>query len=163
MRFFLISLFLAPAFAMAQTAIGTFKDWQAFHTVQNGQKICYMASFPTKSGGNFKSRGKPYMLVTTHKGSAPEVSVSSGYPYKDASTVQATANSGQKFTFFTTQDTPKIAWLKDSAADKAAIAAMKKGASFSAKGFSKIGSHSVDTFSLMGFTSAYNAISNACR
>ena len=43
------------------------------------------------------------------------------------------------------------------------IAAMKRGSQLKVRGTSTRDTYSLDTYSLLGFTAAYNAMLNACK
>ena len=66
----------------------------------------------------------------------------------------------QEFDLFTKNDG---AWNYDRSNDRAMVAAMKRGLSMVITGRSSRGTVTTDTYSLRGFTAAYNAISDACR
>ena len=55
------------------------------------------------------------------------------------------------------------AWNYDTKADRSMIKAMKAGSRMVVKGRSQRGTQTTDTYSLSGFTAAFNAISNACK
>lgn len=156
-----ISFFALPAFT--QSAHGVFGKWNVYSLNKNGEKICYLASFPTKKTGNYKSRGKPYALVTYRKNKKPEVSFSSGYPYKDNSNVRVSIDQKNIYQFFTTSETPKVSWAKDSPTDIKVIENMKSGHNLKAKGTSQLGTFSEDVFSLSGFTKAYKKAKSMCN
>lgn len=65
---------LANMPAQAQSAeprlISTHGDWAAYVMTEDGNKVCYMASTPTKAQGNYTRRGEIFMLVT-HRPGAP--------------------------------------------------------------------------------------------
>ena len=54
------------------------------------------------------------------------------------------------------------AWAKDSATDEKLVAEMKKGSTAVLLGTSARGTKTTDTFSLKGFSKAYDAINKAC-
>jgi hypothetical protein len=153
---------LLPTQALAQTPqfLGTFRDWNVYAFTENGNKICYMASEPTKQEGNYTRRDNPAVLVTRRPGPkvVDEVSVQPGYNYLDGSEVEVTIDSN-KFMLFTRGE---HAWTKSEDADKALIAGMKRGSDMSVRGTSVKDTYSVDTYSLMGFTKAYEAMVAAC-
>lgn len=161
-----LSLILILTFSSAsyaQTLKGEHKAWSVFTVKQSGEKICYITSSPIKKTGNYKRRGEPYLLVTYRGKGISEVSSSSGYPYKKNSKVDLSLNKKASFKLFTSSDTPKMAWAKDVSEDKRIISSMKKGSKLTIKGFSKLGTYSLDTYSLMGFTKAYNKMTSLCR
>ena len=111
------------------------KAWSVFSTKQGNEKICYITSSPISKTGNYTRRGEPYALVTYRGDGVSEVSISSGYPYKNKSSVALSVDKKKDFSLFTTNETPKISWARDSSGDKAIITAMKAGVRMSAKGF----------------------------
>ncbi len=141
----------------------TFKDWTVFTVMQDGDKVCYMTSTPTKEEGNYKRRGEPYLLVTYRGKGLSEVSVSSGYPYKKGSEVKVKIDQRLSKDLFTSEDTPRIAWAKTSDDDKSIVANMKKGFKLTARGTSQLGTYSEDTYSLSGFTNAHKHMVSLCN
>jgi hypothetical protein len=56
-----------------------------------------------------------------------------------------------------------MAWAKDSKTDQEIISKMKAGNRLTSKGYSKLGTYSEDTYSLAGFTAAFNQMSKSCQ
>ena len=152
--------FAAPASAQGIERIGDFGGWSAYRFQENGQKTCYMASAPSKDEGDYQKRGKIYARVTHRpaESTRDEVSVLAGYTYKDKSFVTATIGN-KTFDLFTDKDT---AWAPDVTTDSQLVKAMKAGQNMIVRGTSSRGTETKDTYSLIGFTKAYNAISKAC-
>lgn len=151
---------LGPAAAQGIQRIGDFEDWSAFQFTEDGKPACYMASQPKKAEGDYTKRGDIYAIVT-HRPSEDrrdEVSIVAGYPYKKDSSVEV-AVGDRTFQLFTQDDS---AWAPDKDGDRALIQAMIKGTSMVVKGTSSRGTLTTDTYSLRGFTRAYQAISKAC-
>jgi hypothetical protein len=146
--------------AAAQEVVGTHGDWIVYAYQENGQKVCYIASRPSKEAGTFKKRGDPYATVTLRGGAkgSEEVSVTAGYPFKEGSRVEAEIG-GAMFSLFTENE---WAWTQNEAADKQMVAAMVKGTTMKVRGESRIGTNSIDTYSLKGFTAARNEMTKAC-
>jgi invasion protein IalB len=148
--------------AVAQTPefLGAHRDWNVYAFTQDSQKICYMASEPTKQEGDYTRRGNPAVLVTRRPGSpaVDEVSVQPGYSYREGSEVEVEIG-GREFMMFTRGE---HAWTKSQDADEALINAMKRGSNMTVRGTSLKGTYSLDTYSLLGFTAAYEAMVNAC-
>lgn len=161
-----LGLALLLAIGLATTAsaqepqvIGTFRDWKAYVYQSGSQKVCYMASSPKKAEGNYSSRGKIWMLVTRRSpGPKDVVSVITGYNYKADSGVRVAVGT-REFSLFTQGDT---AWTRQASDDAAMVAAMKAGVDMVVFGTSERGTDTRDTYSLLGFTAAYDAISQAC-
>ncbi|MGD9539263.1 MAG: invasion associated locus B family protein [Alphaproteobacteria bacterium] len=141
----------------AQEVVATHGDWIVYTYQENGQKVCYIASRPSKAEGTFKKRGEPYATVTRRQG-AEEVSVTAGYPFKEGSRVEA-AIGGTMFNLFTENE---WAWTQNDAADKQMIAAMERGSAMTVRGESQLDTRSIDTYSLKGFTAARKAMAGAC-
>ena len=161
-----IALFLTPVLSFAAAAqapefLGTHRDWNVYAFTENSEKICYMATEPKKQEGDYTRRGNPAVLVTRRPGPkvVDEVSVQPGYSYKEGSEVQVGVDKS-KFALFTRGE---HAWTKSEDADRALINAMKRGSEMTVRGTSAKGTFSVDTYSLLGFTAAYQAMMDACR
>jgi invasion protein IalB len=149
--------------AAAQTPefLGSHRDWNVYAFTDDGQKICYMASEPKKQDGDYTRRGDPAMLVTRRPGSpaVDEVSVQPGYTYLEGSEVKVDIGRNE-FMLFTQGE---HAWTKSAQADQALIEAMKDGSQMTVRGTSAKRTYSLDTYSLLGFTAAYQAMVDACR
>lgn len=143
----------------AQEFVSSHGNWHVFSVQKGGEKVCYIASEPTKSTGTFSNRGTPYLLVTSRNAKTDEVSVSSGYGYKVDSKVQIEVDN-TKFDLFTKED---VAWAYDSAQDAQIVTAMKKGSRITVRGTSPKDTFSLDTYSLSGVTAAYNKMKASCK
>ena len=160
--FFVTALFIGFGFTShAEQPLGSFGAWDTFTEREGKNLICYMASEATKARGNYKKRGKTYMIVTHRPAekSSNVVSIEAGYTYKKESEVELIIgkNTTKLFTSGTT------AFAYDSKADDDLVKAMIRGAGMTIKGFSARGTQTTDTYSLKGFTAAYKAISAACK
>lgn len=158
-------LALLPSLASAQNGtpqfVETFRDWNLY-SYDNGQgQVCYIASEPTKEEGNYTRRGPAAVLVAKLPMDAPneQVSVQPGYSYLEGSNVEVTI-SDQTFVMFTRGE---HAWAVTSDDDQKLISAMKSGSEMSVRGTSVKDTYSIDTYSLLGFTAAYQALQNACK
>lgn len=151
----------APAAAQEPLAIGRNNDWVAYTYLDQGKKVCYMASAPTKSEGNYSKRGHVYALVTHHhvEKSSGVVSIVTGYDYKPGSNVSVEIG-GKTFTLFTEGDR---AWSSDTGTDKAIVDAMVKANAMTVEGVSARGTKTRDTYSLRGFTATKKLIDRACN
>lgn len=154
-------LLLLGSDARAEQPLGSFGAWDTFTEREGKNLICYMASEATKARGNYKKRGKTYMIVTHRPAekSSNVVSIEAGYTYKKDSEVDVIIgkNTTKLFTSGTT------AFAYDSKADDGLVKAMIRGAGMTVKGTSLRGTPTTDTYSLKGFTAAYKAISAACK
>ncbi len=87
-----------------------------------------------------------------------EVSVDPGYTYLDGSTVEIEVDR-RKFVLFTRGE---HAWTPKEQDDQNLINTMKRGVNMTVRGTSSKNTYSLDTFSLLGFTAAYDAMTEAC-
>ena len=158
---FIFTLLLAsPAMASEPSVLSVHGDWTAYTFMEGKNKVCYMASQPTKATGNYTQRGEIFALIT-HRPSEDSKNVFSyvtGYNYKAGSDVTATIGN-KKFVLFTHQD---MAWTRDDRTDNAITNAVRTGSKIVVKGTSSRGTETTDTFSLKGSSAAYDAISRAC-
>ena len=156
------ALTLLPALAHAQTPqfLGTYRDWNVYAFTDGGQKICYMASEPKKQEGDYTRRGSPAVLVTRRPGprAVDEVSVQPGYSFLDGSDVEIVVGN-RKFELFTRDE---HAWTKTEKADQELIQEMRRGLEMTVRGTSTKNTYSLDTYSLLGFSNAYEAMDEAC-
>lgn len=156
----LFALF-APGIAQAQNPeyLATHRDWHTFKMVENGSPVCFMATRPTASKGNYTRRGEIALFVTHRPGQASRdvVSLHTGYTYQSNSGAVAKVRS-QSFTFFTDGEIA-FAHAED---DRRLIDEMKSGADIDIEGTSSRGTLTSDTFSLRGFSAAYDQISAGC-
>ena len=158
---FLVTAFLAaiPQFAEAAERIGQFEKWEVVTFAEDGATGCYVMSRPEKEEGNYTQRD-PVAIFVTHRpaqGAVGVVSISAGYPYDETKPVRIEIG-GTSFTLFARGDT---AWADDSD-DPKLVAAMKGGTKMVVYGTSARGTETRDSYSLIGFTRAYDAASQAC-
>ncbi len=140
--------------------LGDFNTWEAWVLEDEGGKVCYMLSPPTKDSGAYKSRGDIYALVTHRpaEGTKNVFSYIAGYEYQAKS--EATLKIGdKKFGLFTQSET---AWAPDANTDNAITEAIRKGSTMVVTGTSSRGTATTDTFSLKGSGDAHEAINKAC-
>lgn len=141
--------------------MGTYGDWLAYSFVEDGNKVCYMASKPKKDEGNYSRRDDIFALIT-HRPSEDTKDVFSyiaGYTYKSGSDVTIDV-AGKKFTLFTQGGT---AWTPDADTDARLSKAIRAGSNMVVRGTSSRGTATKDTFSLKGSTAAHKKITAECR
>lgn len=156
--FFIISTAQA---ASAPNKLGQFGDWLAYMDKNGTQTVCYMASTPKKDEGKYKIRGDIYAVVA-HRPAEKSFDVFNlvaGYTYQKGAKVKITIEKQTFTNFYTDKD---AAWTLSEKDDKALIAAMKKGNSMVVEGTSSRGTKTKDTYSLKGFSKAYQVISKQC-
>tara|TARA_Y100000310_G_scaffold130585_1_gene129744 strand:- start:105 stop:689 length:585 start_codon:yes stop_codon:yes gene_type:complete len=159
-----------PARASEPKHIGSYTDWNAFTYDEKGGTVCYMVSAPQKAEGKYSKRGDIHVLVTHRKAekSTGVVSIIAGYVYKKDSLVEVKVG-GKTLHLYSRDDK---AWALDDksnipdlayvAHDRDVVRAMKRGLKMVVKGTSSRGTITTDTYSLTGFSAAYDAIGKAC-
>ena len=155
-----MALAAAPAAAQTPKLIGSFKQWDAFAYTDKGAKVCYIAASPADSEPKNVRRGDVYFMVTHRKADkvAGEVSIFTGYTYKEKSAVAITVD-GERYELFTQGES---AWVRGAAAERKLVEAMIRGTTMVVRGISSRSTKTTDRYSLLGFTAAYRAIGRAC-
>ena len=141
--------------------LGSFDNWAAYSFNDGTDNVCYMASQPTKSQGKYSRRDDVFLIVT-HRPNAQTfdvVNVVAGYTYKSTSKPQLTIDKNKAIELKRHENT---AWAKDAETDAQLVSEMKKGTTAVLLGTSARGTKTTDTFSLKGFSKAYEAINKAC-
>ena len=148
--------------ASAQTFIGNFGDWSAFHDGTGRDKTCYIASLPKTTAPQGVSRGKTYVLVTHRPAEKTRnvIELRAGYAYREGSEVELSVDGNKPFELFTNDGS---AWAHDSPTDQAIAEAMKKGIKMTVVGTSSRGTKTTDTYSLSGISAALAAIDKECK
>ena len=121
---------------------------------------CFIGSLPIKSDiPEGKKRGKTYVLVyRINKSPDAIVQIEAGYPYDQNKIVEVMIDKSL-YKFSSEEGTPETAWTDK---DKEVIYAMKKGIELTIFGISTRGTKTTDTYTLNGFTAAYNKLINDC-
>ncbi|NCB50029.1 MAG: hypothetical protein EOM53_05080 [Alphaproteobacteria bacterium] len=170
-KFLLISLVifgLLGGNVMAQSLntrlkhLGTYSDWSAYSYQDKDGKVCYVFSNPKKSEGKYTRRGDVFLMITQRpKMKMYDVfNVTAGYIYKSKTEASIKIDAKPAFPLFTYEEQ---AWTNTSKMDKRLVSAMKSGNIAVVEGTSSRGTLTTDTFSLKGFTKAYNASKKACK
>ena len=143
----------------AQELQGKFQDWNVFKTERGDKIVCYSASTPIKSNGNYDKRGEPFFLVTNIENDADEISTASGFIYNKNSDVEISFGS-KKFYLFPYKT---IAWANDKNADIDIIKEMQQHEKMVVTGVARDGKIASDTYSLVGFTQSYEKLKEICE
>lgn len=151
----------AAAADAAPRTLGQFRDWAAYVSDDGGARVCYLYAEPKKSEGDYTRRDDTYIQVANRPAETVrnEVSVTAGYAYRNGSTVEI-AIGKHRFELFTDNGN---AWAREGDTDQKLVAAMKAGSDMIVKGRSSRGTLTTDTYSLLGFTAAHQAMEAACR
>ncbi len=146
--------------AFASVPISIHRDWTLFKSTENGKEICYIASLPIKKEGTYKKRGEPYATVMREKGAShDEISISSGFLYDLDRDIEVSILK-RKFPLFANDEK---AWTYDRNDDVEMVKQMQLGAKMYVLAYSKAGERANDTYSLIGFNDAYNAMLSLCK
>ena len=141
-------------------SIGKFKDWETFTVTENSNKICFAQSIPILRAPK-KFERNPSRLFITFRPSEDikdEVSATSGYTFQKEKIVKA--KTGKKTYDFFSQE--EFAWILDTEEEQRFIKAMKKASRVMIIGRTEKGKQTIDHYSLMGFTKAYNTAKKNC-
>ena len=123
-------------------------------------EYCYIGSIPIETDlPKEKKRGDTYILVYKMVGNQDFViQVEAGYNYKLNKDIIIKIDS-TNYKFYTTEDVPDSAWTEE---DAKVIFAMKKGLELAITGESSRGTITNDTYTLKGFTSAFDQLTKDC-
>ena len=140
--------------------IGKFKDWEAMVSSEDKGKVCFAQTSPILQAPKSNKRdAKLFIAFRPTEKIINEVSVTAGYEFNKNNSV--TAISGKnKFKFDIKEQ--GFAWIADTKIELKMIKRMKKGSRIMITGYNQKGSQTIDHYSLLGFTKAYNASKKAC-
>ncbi|MBN9562921.1 MAG: hypothetical protein J0H14_19675 [Alphaproteobacteria bacterium] len=147
----------APAKEAPSTAkqLGKFDDWTAVTREEGGQTVCYAFTYPTTSVPKLSGRGKPVLTVTERSSGRDAVAFSAGFAFA----ANAETNLQVEQTSLPFYTAGRFAFARDGAA---AVEAFRKGREATMRSPVPRGAPVSDTFSLNGFSAAYDAITKAC-
>ncbi|MDN5247905.1 MAG: invasion associated locus B family protein [Wolbachia endosymbiont of Tyrophagus putrescentiae] len=132
------------------------RDWHVYTALEDGEKICYMVSYPKKEG---ETDRKPYITVSYIDDKIDEVSVTSGFQY-DREPI--TLHIDRKIKYMLPIIDGGFAWAEDTKTDRDLVLRMKGGLSMVVSGKKK-GTTINDTYSLLGFQNAYKKMHELCK
>lgn len=149
------------ASAQTPTLLEQFNRWTTYTYTGSAGKVCYAIAQPTKTEPSGVNRDPVYFFVTNRpkEGVRHEVSVETGYPYKEGSKTAVKIGS-DNFVLFTKDES---AWVENAADESRLIGAMKAGSDMTVTGTSRRGTVTTDTYSLSGVTAAINRIDAECK
>ncbi len=141
-------------------SVGKFKDWEAFTVSENNNKICFAQSIPILRAPKKFKRNPSRLFVSFRptENIKNEVSATSGYTFQKEKIVKA--KTGKKTYDFFSQE--EFAWILDTEEEQRFIKAMKKASRVMIIGRTEKGKQTIDHYSLMGFTKAYNTAKKNC-
>ena len=140
--------------------IGKYKDWEAMVVSEANGKVCFAQSIPILQAPKSNKRdAKLFVAFRPGESIANEVSVTPGYEFNKNNSVTA-ASGKNKFKFDIKEQ--GFAWIADNKIELKMIKQMRKGSRIMITGYNQKGSQTIDHYSLLGFTKAYNASRKAC-
>ena len=163
-RYFIILLLFVilnnQAIAEEVKKIGKFKDWETMVIKNNSKFVCFAQSKPVlQSPKSYKREARLFVSFRPNEKIINEISITSGYEYNNENSI--IAKSGKhKYKFDIAQE--NFAWLADNKMEKKMISTMKKGSRIMVSGYNQKGSQTIDHYSLLGFTKAYNTAKKSC-
>jgi len=140
--------------------IGKYKDWESMIVSEATGKVCFAQSSPILQAPKSNKRdAKLFVAFRPADKIINEVSVTAGYEFNKNNSVTA-ASGKNKFKFDIKEQ--GFAWIADTKVEFRMIKRMKKGSRIMITGYNQKGSQTIDHYSLLGFTKAYNATKKAC-
>jgi len=140
--------------------IGKFKDWETMVLVDQSGNVCFAQSAPVLQAPKSNPRdARLFVTFRPNENINNEISITAGYEFNNNNSV--TAASG-KDNFKFDVKSQGFAWIADNKIEDKMVNTMKKGSRIMVTGYNKEGSQTIDHYSLLGFTKAYNAAKTAC-
>ena len=140
--------------------IGKYKDWVSMVVTEATGKVCFAQSSPILQAPKSNKRdAKLFIAFRPADKIIDEVSVTAGYEFNNSNSVIAQSGKN-KFKFDIKEQ--GFAWIADTKIEFRMIKRMKKGSRIMITGYNQKGSQTIDHYSLLGFTKAYNATKKAC-
>jgi hypothetical protein len=160
---FIISIFIfSTTFVSAEELkkIGKFKDWETLVLIKDNVLTCFAQTKPVLQSPKVNKReARLFVSFRPSDKVIDEISTTSGYEFNIQNRILATSGK-KKYEFDIAQDS--FAWIKSNKVEKKMIKTMKKGSRIMITGYNKSGSQTIDHYSLLGFTKAYNTAKKSC-
>ena len=153
-------IFISNSLAVDLKKVGKFKDWEVMVMSEASGKVCFAQSSPVLQAPK-KNKRDARLFITFRPGEkiSNEISATAGYEFNKNNTVLATSGNN-KFKFDIKQQ--GFAWMTSNKKEKIMVKVMKKGSRIMLSGYNSKGSQTIDHYSLLGFTKAYNIAKKAC-
>ena len=122
--------------------------------------VCFAQSKPVlQSPKNNKRDSRLFVSFRPGEKISDEISITAGYEFNKQNSI--TAKSGKfRYKFDIAQQ--NFAWIADNKVERKMIRTMKKGSRLMISGHNSSGSQTIDHYSLLGFTKAYNEAKKNC-
>jgi hypothetical protein len=156
--FLIISI--SNTFAEDLKKVGKFKDWEVMVMSEASGKVCFAQSSPVlQAPKNNKRDARLFITFRPSEKISNEISATAGYEFNKNNSVLATSGNN-KFKFDIKQK--GFAWMTSNKKEKIMVRVMKKGSRIMLTGYNEKGSQTIDHYSLLGFTKAYNLAKKNC-
>ena len=140
--------------------IGKSQDWETLVLIKDNELTCFAQTKPVlQSPKKDKREARLFVSFRPNDKVADEISTTSGYEFNSQNSILATSGK-KKYKFDIAQDS--FAWISSNKVEKKMIKAMKKGSRIMITAYNKSGSQTIDHYSLLGFTKAYNTAKKSC-
>ena len=141
--------------------MGSHKDWATYVMNAETGKVCFAQSKPVLQAPKSNPRDAR-LFVSFRPGEkiTNEISVTAGYEYNNKNSVTATSGK-RKYKLDLIEN--KFAWMTGTKLETKMIKTMKKGSRIMITAYNQNGSQTIDHYSLLGFTKAYNATKANCK
>ena len=155
------ALFLnTNVFSQEVKKIGKYKDWETIVFIDGENKVCFAQSVPVLQAPKKNQRdARLFVSFRPNDKISDEISITSGYEYNNQNSITATSGKS-KYKFDIAQE--NFAWISENKVEKKMIRTLKKGSRIMITGYNKSGSQTIDHYSLLGFTKAYNSAKKSC-
>ena len=135
--------------------------WRAVEATQGSQKLCFVISSPTARAPSELKRDPGNIFITaksSREGGGTELSIRFGY--RLASSSHSIVIDGRAFPLMPQGET---AWLRTASDERDVVDQMRAGREMTVSAVSGRGNSTTDTYSLIGFTAALEALRSQCR
>ena len=140
--------------------IGKSKDWETLVLIKDDGLTCFAQTKPLlQSPKADKREARLFVSFRPSDKVADEISTTSGYEFNSQNSILAKSGK-KKNKFDIVQDS--FAWISSNKVEKKMIKTMKKGSRIMITAYNKSGSQTIDHYSLLGFTKAYNIAKKSC-
>jgi len=163
-RNFIIIVFVTTFFSQSNAEevkkMGTHKDWETYVINSGAGKVCFTQSKPVLQAPKSNPRdARLFIAFRPEEKIINEISITAGYEFNTKNSITATSGKN-KYKFDLTQE--GFAWMTDDKLESKMVKTMKKGSRIMITGYNQKGSQTIDHYSLLGFTKAYNATKANC-
>ena len=155
-----VTTFINQVNAEEVKKIGKFKDWETIVLKNGSELVCFAQTKPVLQSP--KKNPREARLFVTFRPSEKildEISITAGYEFNNKNSIMAKSGK-HKYKFDISQK--NFAWIADNKQEKKMIKTMKKGSRIMISGHTLKGSQTIDHYSLLGFTKAYDAAKKSC-